>query len=82
MVKLAQGVNWSRLEETFGAYYCDEDVVAGWVENPYWQYLSGMKHFEHRRPIDPSSMTHWRKRVGAAGAEAMSQGTEDHPGTC
>ena len=21
----------------------DEDVVAGWVENPYWQYLSGMK---------------------------------------
>jgi hypothetical protein len=49
----------------------DEDVVAGWVENPYWQYLSGMKYFEHRRPIDPSSMTHWRQRVGAAGTEAM-----------
>jgi IS5 family transposase len=49
----------------------DEDVVAGWVENPYWQHLSGMKYFEHRRPIDPSSMTHWRKRVGQAGAEAM-----------
>ena len=53
----------------------DEDVVAGWVENPYWQVLSGMKHFEHRRPIDPSSMTHWRKRVGAAGAEAMLKET-------
>jgi hypothetical protein len=25
MVKLAQGVNWSRLEETFGAYYCDDN---------------------------------------------------------
>ena len=53
----------------------DEDVVAGWVENPYWQVLSGMKHFEHRRPIDPSSMTYWRKRVGAAGAEAMLKET-------
>jgi len=49
----------------------DEGVVAGWVENPYWQYLSGMKYFEHERPIDPSSMTYWRKRVGEAGAEAM-----------
>jgi len=53
----------------------DEDVVAGWVENPYWQYLSGMKYFEHRRLIDPSSMTHWRKRVGQAGAEAMLKET-------
>ena len=34
-----------------------------------------MKHFEHRRPIDPSSMTYWRKRVGAAGAEAMLKET-------
>jgi IS5 family transposase len=53
----------------------DEDVVAGWVENPYWQYLSGMKYFEHARPIDPSSMTYWRQRVGQAGAEAMLQET-------
>ena len=35
----------------------DEDVVDGWVENPYWQYLSGMKYFEHLLPIHPSSMT-------------------------
>jgi len=53
----------------------DDDVVDGWVENPYWQYLSGMKHFEHGRPIDPSSMTYWRKRVGEAGAEAMLKET-------
>jgi IS5 family transposase len=49
----------------------DEAVVAGWVENPYWQHLSGMKYFEHARPIDPSSMTRWRKRVGEAGAETL-----------
>ena len=53
----------------------DEDVVKGWVENPYWQYLSGMKYFEHRWPIDPSSMTRWRQRVGEAGAETMLRET-------
>jgi len=25
----------------------DEDVLDGWVENPYWQHFSGMKYFEH-----------------------------------
>ena len=53
----------------------DEDVVAGWVENLYWQTLSGMKYFEHRPPIDPFSMTHWRKRIGQEGAEAMLKQT-------
>jgi len=53
----------------------DEDVVEGWVENPYWQHLSGMKYFEHRVPIDPSSMTRWRKRIGEAGAEELLKET-------
>ena len=26
----------------------DEDVLSGWIENPYWQHFSGMKHFEHK----------------------------------
>ena len=49
----------------------DEDVVAAWVENPYWQHFSGMRYFQHSMPIDPSSMTRWRKRLGEAGAEQM-----------
>ena len=53
----------------------DEDVVAAWVENPYWQHFSGMKHFQHRMPIDPSSMTRWRRRLGEAGAEQMLRAT-------
>lgn len=53
----------------------DEEVVAAWVENPYWQHFSGMRHFEHRMPIDPSSMTRWRKRLGEAGAEQMLRAT-------
>ncbi len=53
----------------------DEDVVAVWVENPYWQHFSGMTHFQHSMPIDPSSMTRWRKRLGEAGAEQMLRAT-------
>lgn len=53
----------------------DEQVVARWIENPYWQYLSGMKFFQHVLPIDPSSMTRWRKRIGEAGAEELLKET-------
>ncbi len=53
----------------------DEAVVSGWVENPYWQYLSGMKFFEYRRPLEASSLTRWRQRVGQAGAEALLEET-------
>jgi IS5 family transposase len=53
----------------------DEDVVATWLENPYWQYFSGMKWFEHELPINASSMTRWRKRIGEAGAEELLKET-------
>lgn len=55
----------------------DEAVVARWVENPYWQHFSGRQFFEHELPIDPSSMTRWRKRLGEAGAETMLKATID-----
>ena len=101
LVKLAQTVDWDRLDELFGSTFCpdqgrpaistrvmvslhylkythnlsDESVVHGWVENPYWQYLSGMKFFEHKLPLDPSTMTRWRKRIGEAGAEELLKET-------
>ncbi len=53
----------------------DEDVVALWVENPFLRHFNGMNHFQHRMPIDPSSMTRRRKRVGDAGAEQMLRAT-------
>jgi IS5 family transposase len=53
----------------------DEDVVAHWVENPYWQHFSGQQFFQHQMPIEPSSMTRWRKRLGEAGAEQMLRST-------
>ena len=42
----------------------DEAVCARWVENPYYQYFCGETYFQHRFPIERSSMTHWRHRVG------------------
>jgi len=53
----------------------DEGVVNHWMENPYWQHFSGRQYFEHELPIDPSSMTRWRKRLGEAGAEVMLKET-------
>ena len=35
----------------------DNEVVAKWVENPYWQFFSGMQVFSHQAPIDSSSMS-------------------------
>jgi len=53
----------------------DEDVVARWVENPYWQYFCGSTHFEHEFPIDASLMTKWRKKVKTEGMEKLLEVT-------
>jgi hypothetical protein len=47
----------------------DEAVVARWVENPYHQHLCGETFFQHRPPVDPSSLTRWRNRIGEEGVE-------------
>jgi transposase, IS5 family len=49
----------------------DESVVGRLLENPYWQYFCGFKHFQHDLPIDPSSMTRWRKRLGPEKLEEL-----------
>ena len=41
------------------------------VENPYWQHFCGETYFQHEPPIDPSSMTRWRQRVGKDGVERL-----------
>jgi IS5 family transposase len=53
----------------------DENVVLHWVENPYWQHFSGERYFQHRVPVDASSMTRWRQRLGEAGAEQKLRAT-------
>jgi IS5 family transposase len=51
----------------------DEEVVAQWVENPYWQYFCGEEYFQHTLPLDPSQMTRFRQRIGEAGCEWLLQ---------
>ncbi len=55
----------------------DEAVVARWVENPYYQHLCGETFFQHRPPIDPSSLTRWRQRIGEEGVEWLLTKNEE-----
>ena len=55
----------------------DEQVVQRWAENPYWQYFCGETYFQHELPVNPSSLTRWRQRLGEAGMEALLSATVD-----
>jgi len=58
------------------AYDCsDEIAVNTWVENPYWQFFTGETYLQIESPIDPSSLTRWRKRIGEEGVEKMLMAT-------
>jgi len=51
----------------------DEAVCALWIENPYYQYFCGEEFFQHELPLDRSSMTNWRKRMGKERLQALLQ---------
>ena len=53
----------------------DEDVLAGWLENPYWQYFCGGVYFEHKLPLNDSSMSRWRERISESGSEELLKET-------
>jgi len=51
----------------------DEEVCARWEYDPYFQYFCGEAYFQHRFPIERSSLTHWRKRLGESFCEKLIQ---------
>ena len=53
----------------------DEEVCAVWRENPYFQYFCGEEFFQHRLPVEPPSLSIFRKRIGAEGVERLFQET-------
>lgn len=53
----------------------DEEVCEVWRENPYFQYFCGEEFFQHRLPVEPPSLSIFRKRIGAAGLERLLQET-------
>ena len=46
-----------------------------WSENPYWQYFCGEIYFQHELPVNPSSLTRWRQRLGDKGMEVLLSAT-------
>jgi IS5 family transposase len=66
-------VGLSYLQHAFAL--SDEEVVARWVENPYWQYFCGFDYLQLALPIDPSSLVRWRQRIGQDGMERLLQET-------
>lgn len=53
----------------------DEQIVNKWIENPYYQYFCGYDHFQWELPINPSSLTRWRQRIGEKGVEKILAAT-------
>ena len=53
----------------------DERVLFGFVENPQWQYFCGVEYYQSHPPCDRSSMTYWRKRIGAEKMELLLKET-------
>lgn len=53
----------------------DEEVCSVWRENPYFQYFCGEAFFQHRLPVEPPSLSIFRKRIGEEGSERLLQET-------
>ena len=51
----------------------DEEICARFLENPYYQYFCGEEFFRHDLPLDRSSLTRWRQRMGEAKLQALLQ---------
>jgi len=49
----------------------DEAVCAQWLENPYFQAFCGEVYFQHKLPLDRSSMSRWRARLGQEKLEVL-----------
>ena len=51
----------------------DEVVCERWVENPYFQYFCGEEFFQHDLPLERSSLSRWRQRMGEERLQALLQ---------
>ncbi|MFT6466776.1 transposase, partial [Halopseudomonas sp.] len=45
----------------------DRDVLDRWVENPYWQHFCDEVIFQHRLPMDETTIMRFRHRIGEDG---------------
>jgi IS5 family transposase len=55
----------------------DEQLLSRWVENPYWQWFWGFETMQHKPPIDPTTLSRWRSRLGSDKIEILLKQTID-----
>ena len=55
----------------------DEQLLSRWVENPYWQWFCGFETMQHKPPIDPTTLSRWRSRLGSDKIEILLKQTID-----
>ena len=53
----------------------DERVIKQFMQNPYWQYFCGYICFQTKAPLEDSSLTRFRERLGEQGAEELLKQT-------
>ena len=53
----------------------DEKVIKQFLQNPYWQYFCGFICFQREAPLEDSSLTRFRERLGEEGAEELLKQT-------
>ena len=49
----------------------DEQICARYLDSPYTQHFCGEVYFQHALPLDRSSLTRWRQRVGPEKLEVL-----------
>ncbi|MGI9505875.1 MAG: IS5 family transposase [Geminicoccaceae bacterium] len=49
----------------------DEQICARYLDSPYVQHFCGEVYFQHELPLDRSSLTRWRQRVGPEKLEVL-----------
>jgi IS5 family transposase len=49
----------------------DEHVCAQWIENAYFQFFCGETYFQTKLPLDRTSMSAWRGRIGPEKLEVL-----------
>ena len=53
----------------------DEKVIKQFLQNPYWQYFCGFICFQKKAPLEASSLTRFRERLGEQRAEELLKQT-------
>ena len=53
----------------------DEKVVQQFLQNPYWQSFCGFIYFQKKAPLEASSLTRFRERLGEQGAQELLKET-------